>query len=209
MAEQIVLVRRPRAALVATLTTVALSGLSVAGGFVARRIAEQDLGSDDFIGRTVLSEVRPFLGDPFADFRMEQWLPWLVGLAVALAVCWPITWLTARKGVLSAFVGTWFATVAAAAAGTLASAWVWADQNPLPEGLGLSQFYADAVDPGLHWGFLFGWAPALIAALLTAVLRTRPESEDSADGEDSDSDESVSTLDSRDSEPLPALSFAG
>lgn len=173
--------RRPRASVVATFGTLALGAEYVAGGWVGYRLLRDDVGSG-FVASVASTSVRPFFGGRLLpDVRLEDVLPWLAGFGVAVLVCWPLAWLAARKGAWSAFVGTWFAAMTAGCAGTVLSAWVWASQNQVPDGPGLQQLYLAALDLGLRWGFLFGWAPALVASLLAAVVRTRPAPAGSAD----------------------------
>lgn len=193
-------VRRPRAARVATITAVLLAVLYAAGAWWAHRLAEAGEVRDDLLGVAVLGAIRPFWGDPLAaDMPMQEWLPWLAGLGVALVVFWAVAWLATRKGAMAAFVGTWFAIIVGTAGGAVASAWVWADQNQVPDGAAVTELYVTALDLGLRSGFLFGLVLALVAALLAAVLRTSRSTD--SDGESSAEDP--------DSELMPELSFAG
>ena len=99
----------------------------------------------------------------------------VVGLLVACVVAWLGIVVVSRKGILAAFVGGWLAVILGSWAASMASALVWIQTTKVPD----DGPYVDsdsrrgAFDHGLHWGFLFGWFPALVAALLASVLHKR------------------------------------
>ena len=168
--------RSPRAVLVATLTTGLLAIQYAAADATDWQFQEHGVGNDgSFVSTAVVRTVKPFSGGLFhPDANADSVISWLVGVAVAVAVAWLVIVVVTRKGSLAAFVGGWFAVILATWAGSLASAYVWGQIADYEIGIGQqTQLLSAAFDDGLHWGFLFGWFPALVAALLAGVLHKR------------------------------------
>lgn len=186
--------RTTRSFLVSVLTTVLLALGYVGGDAVGWQLREHNVGGQRLVDLFVLQGVRPFVGgifgdgtdpsEPFGgDVTNDARVAFLAGFAVALVVFWAIVWLISRRGMLASFFGTWFAVIAATAVGCVASAILWAWAKDM-SGLSRNQLALYALDHGLHWGFVFGWIPAVLAALFGAVLRKRvdePETPDPAE----------------------------
>ncbi len=131
---------------------------------------------DGFFTTVVLHAFGPFYGGVFhSRVRVaEDVAPWVVGLLVACAVAWLVIVVVSRKGILAAFVGGWLAVILGTWAGNMASALVFIQTTKVPDdGPYSTQILVRRFDNGLHWGFLFGWFPALVAALLASVLHKR------------------------------------
>jgi hypothetical protein len=127
---------------------------------------------DGLFTTAVLHAFGPFHGGIFRPKVIaDAVIPWVVGLVVAVVVVWVVIAVVSRKGVLAAFVGGWLAVILGTWAGNLASAMVFIQTSEFPDEEPYStQILTGAFDHGLHWGFVFGWFPALVAALLASVL---------------------------------------
>jgi len=166
--------RKPRAFLIATLTSTVLAVQYLVFDWVGWQLQNREVGDGGFVSQVVFRAANPFYGGIFRSrLDADTVVPWLVGFASALAVVWLVVLIVCRKGSLAAFVGTWFATMAGGCVAALGSSYLWARTNDLAAGYPRTQILTYAFDRGLHWGFLFGWLPALVAALLAGVLRRR------------------------------------
>jgi hypothetical protein len=167
--------RKPRAFLVSVLTSILLAIEYVVADAVAWQLERHPIdGAPALANLLVLTRFRPFYVQAFAtgDSASDRLGAFGAGLAVALVVFWFVVWTISRRGGYAALVGTWFAAIVATLSGSVVATVVWAQVAGLESTL-RTQTVAAAFDNGLHWGFLFGWAPALIAGFLAAVLRTR------------------------------------
>jgi hypothetical protein len=179
----------PRPFFVAILTSILLAIQYVVADAAAWQAGKHDLGgSSHLFDLVVIQTFGPFVGRIFGDqidagtllggqVTGDARTSFLVGLVAAVVVFGLLVWLISRRGSLATLFGAWFAVVAATAAGCVVSAAVWAGTVDIA-GLKRSGLYASALDHGLHWGFVFGWLPALVAALLAGVLRKRETADD-------------------------------
>jgi hypothetical protein len=173
----------PRPFFVATLTSILLAVQYVVADAAAWQVGKHDFTGSHIFNLVVLQTFGPFVGRIFGDqidagtllggeVTGDARISFLVGLLAAVVVFGLLVWLISRRGSLASFFGAWFAVIAATAVGSVASAVVWAWSVDIA-GLNRSALYASALDHGLHWGFVFGWLPALVAGLLAGVLRKR------------------------------------
>jgi len=172
--------RKPRAFLVSVLTSILLAIEYVAADAAAWQLERHPVdGAPALANLLVLTRFRPFYVGAFAsgDSVGDRLLAFGAGVAVAMVVFWFVVWTISRRGSYAALVGTWFAAIVATLSGSVVATVVWAQIVGL-ESTMRTQTVSYAFDNGLHWGILFGWAPALIAGFLAAVLRKRPPAED-------------------------------
>jgi len=172
--------RKPRAFLVSVLTSILLAIEYVVGDLLGWQLEKHPIdGAPALANLLVLTRFRPFYVEGFAsgDSASDRLIAFAAGVAVAVVVFWLVVWMISRRGSFAALVGAWFAAMVATLAGSVVATVMWAQLVSL-EATMRNQTITYAFDTGLHWGFLFGWAPALIAAFLAGVLRKRPPADD-------------------------------
>jgi len=172
--------RKPRAFLVSVVTSFLFAIQYVVADAVALQLERHPIDGAPVLAKLlVLTRFRPFYVHAFdsGPAGTERLVGFGAGIAVAVVLFWFIVWTISRRGSYAALVGTWFAAIAATLTGSVVANFVWAQAVDLEATL-RDQTVDYAFDNGLHWGFLFGWMPALVACFLAAVLRKRPPEDD-------------------------------
>jgi len=167
--------RTPRAFLVSVLTTIVLAVQYLAGDLAAYESLKHSFLGSEWLDEIVLRQLSPFYGSVFGlstyddEVRTDLLVNFLTAMALALVVAWLLIWWVSRSGSVSAMFGTWFAVMAATALGSVLSGLMFA--NSVDLGTGRPHLVSGTTEHGLHWGFIFGWLPALVAAMAAAMFR--------------------------------------